>query len=340
MSADRLALLAGVHVVEVSQGLRGAFAGHSLVRLGAQVTRWDTGSPRPDVPDVCDHGKSTLPFPQDDDAVRALLRHADALIDDTADSRLARLAADADGLVHVQVTGMGVTEDDPNPPPGVVDASAGIMWDLGRAGAAPLPVPAGAASTMAGIHAATALVWALLQRRRGVPAPSVVDIAESDVITAQTGTYHLFLRAYGGRWNPAQRPERGSLGSSLGLGALLDCVDGPVLVYVSVPSQLARLHAMMPPDFAARFPTYRDGLVDREGFIAALREWAAPQTRRAALDTAEKYGVVCSPFLDMTELDVGGTLPLLRTERHEPARLPSPWLIGDASSGGSHVSGA
>lgn len=339
MSAGAHTLLEGVRIVEVSDSLRGSFAGHSLVRLGATVERWDTGAHRYEVPVGCDDGKQARPFPPDDQAI-ALLRQVDGVIDDTSSDRVSNLVAGVEGLAYVRVTGLGSSEAQPNPTSALVDAASGIMWDLGSAGAPPLPLPAAAGSTMAGIHAASALLWSLLQRARGERAPAVVDIAEADVITAQTGTYHLFLRAYGGRWAPTQRPERGSLGSSLGLGALLDCLDGPVLVYVSVPSQLSRLHEMMPPEFAELFPTYRDGLADRDGFVDALRKWAAPLTRREALDAAEHYGVVCSPFLDMNELDVGGTLPLLRASRDEKPALPSPWSVSAASPGGADVQGS
>lgn len=338
VSTPRLDLLNGVELIEVSSSLRGAFAGRTLALLGASVTRWDYfGGERDAALTECDEHKKLEPYPVDGAERAARLGAAHGVIDDCGVGALAAACRSA-GVPYVAVTDLGLTEAHPNPAPGLVDAESGIMWDLGRDGAPPLPLPGGVGATLAGIHAATALVWSLLSRT-GDPAPQAVDIATADVVTAQVGTYHTFLRAYGGSWTPTVRPSRGSLGSSLALGALLDCTDGVALVYVTVPGQLARLHAMMPPGFAEKFPTYRDGLVKREDFVAELREWAAIRTRREVLDDAERHGVVCSPFLEMDDLDLGGILPLLRASISDQPSLPLPWLVVGAEVAG-HVPGA
>lgn len=343
MSTDRLNLLEGVDLIEVSTSLRGAFAGRSLALLGASVTRWDLGKERDAALAACDEHKSVRPYPGDEGELAARLNNAGGVIDDRGDEGLAAACGRA-GVPYVAVTEVGMTEACPNPAPGLADAESGIMWDLGRDGAPPLPLPGGVGATLAGIHAATALVWSLLGGPGGPggprgTSPRTVDIATADVVTAQVGTYHTFLRAYGGSWTPTVRPSRGSLGSSLALGALLDCTDGVALLYVTLPGQLARLHAMMPAGFADRFPTYRDGLLKREEFVAELREWAGTRTRREVLDEAERHGVVCSPFLEMDDLDAGGILPLLRGSPGAEPSLPLPWLVERAEVAG-HVPGA
>ena len=327
-----ITLLHGVTIVEVTTSLRGAFAGACLRDLGASVTRIDLGRPRPGVPDSCDDGKIVVTAGPDE--VALLLAGADVVIEDQDDDWVAQLAARSPARpVTLSVTGLGRTAECANPPELCVQAESGVMWSIGADGGRPQPVPEGAASTLAGINGACAALWLLFLREMGRSGgPLHADVAEADVIAAQTGTYQM-IRQYHNRapWQPHRVVNDGGPGCDLILGALVQAIDGPVYVQINTPEQVKRLHALLPEEFRVAIPTYVDGLRHRSVFHSWVARFAAAHTRAELLAIAEDNGLVIAALLELEDLDVGGVLPLLRSSADEVPQLPRPWLVENAA---------
>jgi crotonobetainyl-CoA:carnitine CoA-transferase CaiB-like acyl-CoA transferase len=329
MTGLRVDLLAGVRVAEVSCSLRGAFAGKCFHGLGAAVTRVDLGLRRRGVPPSCDWGKTTTTSSQP--ALPAALAGMDLVIEDLDDPVVVEAVASlADPPVLVSVTGLGRDQGVPNPPELVVQAHSGVLWSTGAPGGSPSPVPAGLPSTLAAVHAASAGLWCLWQRatKPADQAPRHVDVSEADLVLAQTGTYRIFLRYYGGSWTEQSRPGGRGIGSTLMLGEIVDAADGPIYLQIANQRQLCRLHKLLGSEFADRFPTYRECLIARDGYRRYLERFAAGRTRAELLELSMTGDLVAAPFLSFDDLGPDGLLPLIMPGADEAGgALPLPWLI-------------
>jgi crotonobetainyl-CoA:carnitine CoA-transferase CaiB-like acyl-CoA transferase len=184
--------LEGVRVVDLTVGVCGPLAGMLLAELGADVTKVETpeGDPASDwgppelagaAPAYADlnRRKTVERIDVGDGAGRArldqLIASADVLIDDDSAAVLARAGIDraglADrhpGLIHCTITGFGEEGPLAGVPASelVVQAMATTFLGFGRLGDPPVRMGADSASANTGMHAAQAVMAALLQRYR------------------------------------------------------------------------------------------------------------------------------------------------------------------------------
>jgi len=176
--------LAGVRVVEWTEGLAGSFAGFLLTTLGAEVVTIESQAAHPTPASrVLDRAKRSV----DATCWNACARGADLTITDESGPAVAA----ADGLVTCRVTTWG----DLGAPGGLpaeeplVAAMTGVQAMQWSWSGRPVWIVTPMVSYMTGMLAAVGVVGALFARRRGAPGQSVRVSHLDGVIALNSGTY-------------------------------------------------------------------------------------------------------------------------------------------------------
>jgi crotonobetainyl-CoA:carnitine CoA-transferase CaiB-like acyl-CoA transferase len=177
-----MSLLSGIRVLEISDGFVD-FGGRMLAELGADVVAVAGSEARGDERDIAwHHGKVRLEA-GDPDAVFAIARKADIILDGqrTGDRfGLDVIAAEVPDLIHVRVnTLMGVSSPATDL---TLMAQSSLMAVTGDADRAPLRFPGEQAYALTGIQAATAALMALFARRR-TGRGQAVDVSALQSVT-------------------------------------------------------------------------------------------------------------------------------------------------------------
>lgn len=205
-SRDPQLPLAGIRVLELGQLLAGPFAGTLLAYFGAEVVKVEspgTGDPIRGWRLLDDSGTSywwrsvgrnklcvTADLRQEEGRalVRRLAASCQVLIENFRPGTMERwglgpddLAAENPGLVYARVSGYGQTGPS-SPLPGyasVCEAVGGLRYLTGHPGEPPVRANLSLGDTLAGLHAALGIAFALLGRQQAGSdgAGQVVDVA-------------------------------------------------------------------------------------------------------------------------------------------------------------------
>ena len=304
------ALLAGIHVVELSRHVAGAYCGLLLAQLGASVTRFGpptdavgSSRTRDAMNQVLHAGKIREPL--DDARVQAAFAAARVVIveKDDHDDRLAhhvervmgRRAVLRDDATVVVLSASGSGEGY-RPGCGLTSSAAAAMsWAIGEPSRMPLTPPYDIVDYQAGTSAAGAALVALLADS-GAPC-SPIDVASRDVIAQLVCTLAQNYLPFGREWQrDGRRPFMS--GGIYPLG-LFTCKDGYVALYCRGDEQwLGILKAMGDPSWshAERFKDPR--VIARRHSDEAdshLLPWLAQHTKSDIMQMGLDFGFPAAP---------------------------------------------
>jgi len=176
--------LAGIHVVEWTEGLAGTFAGFLLASLGADVVTIETPAACPTLANrVLHRDKRSV----DATCWHACVRSADVTVTDEAGP----IVEGTDGLVACRVTTWGDLGAPGGLPPEepLVAAMTGVQAMQWSWAGRPVWIVTPMVSYMTGMLAAVGVVGALFARHRGAPGQAVRVSQLDGVIALNSGTY-------------------------------------------------------------------------------------------------------------------------------------------------------
>ncbi len=354
---DRLRLLEGVRVVELSHGVSGAYCGKILAQLGAAVCRVgpDTSmmastETRAAMQHVL-HGCKTR-LEADSAELRDALSGADVIIAETGsdDTSLKSLV---DGVVDgrivtpssatVLMLSAAAGKDGPIPACTLTSAAWGAMsWAIGEPAREPLTVPYEIGDHEAGISSAAAAVASLLGGQWA--ARKLVDVSARDVLTQFVGMLAQNYLPYGRPWQrDGRRPFKS--GGIYPLG-LFSCKDGHVAIYCRSDREWHGIIKAMGDPAWSNEPRLRDArLVAREHSDEAdshFLPWLAQHTKTELLELGLKFGFPAAPVRVIDEVlhDVQfryrGSLHPEAVGRDGPVMVPTvPWRIRESAEAGA-----
>ena len=370
--------LSGLVVLDLTRVLAGPYATQLLGDLGAEVWKVERPGAGDETrhwgpPFVAGHSayflsvnrnkrSAALDFenPAHRDALLRAAREADVVVENFVPGDLARYGLDAASLrrakpelIVCSITGFG--QDGPYAElPGydaVLQGFVGLMSVTGEADGRPLKVGVAVIDVLAGIHAASAILAALVGRLRGgggahldlalfeVGVASLVNVAQSALSTGRPARRH-------GTAHPTIVPYQ-----------TFAAADGELVVAVGNDAQWRRLcEAIGASDLAAdpRFAANPGRVLHREDVVGALSARLAKRGRDAWLATLRDARVPAGAVRGMDEvvrdqalaqrdmvrrgaLDGGMAVDLLampwRIEgARPPLRLPPPLLGRDTAA--------
>ncbi len=243
------------------------------------------------------------------DLVRRLSATVDVVIESFRPGRMAdwglgyeALSAANPGLVLTSLSGFGQTGPYREKPGfgTVAETGSGFAAINGWPDTPPTSPPFGFADSLAGISAAMGTAMALYGRER-TGRGEHVDVALYEPLMFMLGDMVLNFTATG--------HVQGRVGNGTGSASprgVYEASDGKWLsIAASNQGIAARLFsAMGRPELIEdpRYATNAQRMKHNEELQQKVREWVGAQTRDDALDTLEKFEVVCSPVNDSSDI--------------------------------------
>ncbi len=316
--------LAGLKVVELARILAGPWAGQLLADLGAEVTKVERpgggddtrGWGPPFAPDGsaayfhgCNRGKASVAIdvatPEGQDAVRALVRDADVLIENFRVGGLARygldyatLSAVNPRLVYCSITGFGQT----GPYAAragydfIVQAMGGIMDLTGEPAGEPQKIGVAFADIFTGVYAATAIL-AALRGRDSTGTGCHIDMALLDVQVAVLANQAMNYLVGG-----AVPHRLGNAHPNIAPYQVFAVADGHVVVAVGNDTQFERLCALLGVPCDERFATNAGRVGNRDSLDALLAPALALRRRDEFLAALAAAGIAGGPINDVAQV--------------------------------------
>ncbi|HYM80718.1 MAG TPA: CoA transferase [Candidatus Limnocylindria bacterium] len=318
--------LAGITVLDLSRVLAGPYATQLLGDLGAEV--WKVERPGlgdetrawgpPFVAGVSayflsvNRNKRSVALDFNDGAARAAVRRAalasDVVVENFVPGDLARYGLDASSLrrdrpdlIVCSITGFG--QDGPYATlPGydaVMQGFTGLMSVTGAPDGPPTKVGVAVIDVLTGVHAAAAILAALVGRLRGaggahldlalyeVGVASLVNLSQAALATGQPARRH-------GNAHPQIVPYQ-----------TFQAADGLLVVAVGNDEQWRRLcSALDAPELAsdARYASNPERVLHRTGVVEDLSRRFASRPRAAWIERLQAARVPCGPVRDLDEV--------------------------------------
>jgi crotonobetainyl-CoA:carnitine CoA-transferase CaiB-like acyl-CoA transferase len=345
--------LAGIRIVDLSRVLAGPLATMTLGDLGANVIKVERAGTGDETrswgPPFDPRGESAyylsinrnkisvavdLDSPEDVDLLCALIRGADAVVDNfrpgTLERRgvsIDRLLTESPELVWCTITGFGPDSARPGYD-FVVQAESGWMAITGEPLGEPMKVGVALADVIAGKDATTAVLAGLAARGRGRVAAerrTFVSLAGSAVAALVNVAQNALVSGVDAkRWGNAH--------ANLVPYELFRAADRPIVIAVGSDAQWrACAEALGLPQLAsdARLATNAGRLANRELVVGAMRERVATRPAQRWLDALAAVGVPAGIVRSVPEAltDVHAS-PLTGVPPNAPGvvRLPPPML--------------
>ncbi|HVF64605.1 MAG TPA: CoA transferase [Casimicrobiaceae bacterium] len=319
--------LRGLKVLELGQLIAGPFAGKTLAEFGADVIKVEP----PGVGDplrkwrmlrdgtsvwweVQSRNKRSvcldLREPEGQEAVRALAREADVVIENFKPGTLERwglgwerLHAENPKLIMLRISGYGQTGPYRDKPGfGVLGESMGGLRHLtGEPGRVPVRVGVSIGDTLSALHGVIGVLIALYHRSANGGAGQVVDVALYESVFNVTESLLPEYDAFG-----AVRGRAGSALPGIAPTNAYPCKDGQyVLVAGNGDSIFRRLmRAIGRPDLEAD-PSlaHNDGRVTRSDELdAAITEWTQQRSRDEVLAAIDAADVPAGPIYSIADI--------------------------------------
>jgi crotonobetainyl-CoA:carnitine CoA-transferase CaiB-like acyl-CoA transferase len=319
--------LAGLKVVELARILAGPWAGQLLADLGAEVIKVE----RPGAGDdtrgwgppfaadgsaayfhSCNRGKASVAIDlesvEGQDAVRALVREADVLIENFKVGGLAKygldhasLAAVNPRLIYCSITGFG--QDGPYASRAgydfMVQGMGGIMDLTGEPNGSPQKIGVAFADIFTGVYASTAIL-AALRGREATGAGCHIDMALLDVQVAVLANQAMNYLIGG------TVPHRmGNAHPNIAPYQTFAVADGHVIVAVGNDGQYRRFCALLGVSELGedeRFASNADRVRNRVLLDAALAPVIAQRHRDELLAALAANGVPGGPINDVAQV--------------------------------------
>ena len=337
-------LLHGLRVVELSQGVAGAYCGLTLAQLGASVARCSAptrligSGVTQTLMQQHLHGLKSTFLPG---ALDAELARADVVVVETAAQghplahRMLELARGAKGVgreaIVVVLSAHGIEEDSQVQGCGLTSsAGSGMSFAIGSPGVEPLCLPYDITDYQSGVNGAAAALAGLLGRM-GAGGP--IEVASRDVLANLVGTLAQNYLPFGRPWR--REGTRPSLSGGVYPCGLFPCKDGYVAVYCRGTAEWrGMLRAMGNPQWSEEekfddpkiVATYHADEADSHMF-----PWLAQYTRAELMQLGIEYGFPAAPvryvreaLLDEQFAFRGSYGVLQGGEGQPPLRVPSP----------------
>lgn len=323
--ADRVPILGGIRVLDLTHVLAGPYATTMLADLGAEVLkiekpgRGDTtrGTP-PFAGDVSHYfaavnwGKRSvgldLKHPQGRELFLKLVERADVVIDNFRAGTLEDLDLGYDVLraanpriIRCAISGFGQTGPLAHKPAfdAIIQAMSGFMAVTGERGGAPLRCGVSVGDVAAGAFAVAGIALALYERER-TGAGQEIDVGMFDSLVSFM-SYYLTLYQVNGK----EPPRVGSEHASMVPLSSYATKDGYVCIAAFNDSFWKRMckaigHEELTTD--SRFATVRDRQRNRDACNAALQEIFAERPTAEWVALLEAVDVPVSPILGIGAL--------------------------------------
>ena len=332
-ASDPPRALEGVRVVECGVAIAGPLAGRYLAHLGADVIKVESRSrsaamgarmPAWAPPDVGLAGGDMLAgnntfnaekrgvglelkSPEGRELLDRIIEQSDVFLTNFSVPAINSLQIDYEhvravnpDIVYVSMPGYGSGEGPyrdykswgPN-----LSSFSGLDYLTGDPDRQPAMTPVPLPDYIAGYHAVTAIISALLHRERG-GAGQWIDISQFESAVACLGPY-IGQVSLGGE-EPNRNGNRSPGASPRGI---FPTIDDDRWVAVSARNDgewRALAHAVGRPEWAAdpRFQTFEGRRAHEDELEAALAEWCAGRTREEATFVLQAAGVAAAPVQD------------------------------------------
>ena len=321
-----------LRVVEISNGIAGAYCGWLLQQMGAEVVRIGT---LPTAGDGADPITLALAYYAAGKKVTLAegaaeaVAGADLVITDDATNftaltgrSIAELAAGQPGTVFGVTSVFGLTGPLADVPAAAIDAQAeaGVAWALGEPGRPPLAIPPGILECQAGAHLAAACLMA----RLAGTAPTggrIVDIALTDVLAHYVGVNCRFYIHHGMTWRRAGRRASDSGGAYPFV--ILPCADGAVCLSGRTRAEWERFVEAMGTPAWSQEPRYQKlramGQQYPEEVDALIAPWLAARTKAEIEEIADRFRLTIAPLRNLNDV--------LATPQFAAREFLRPWTV-------------
>ena len=324
-SQDRIRLLEGVRVLDLTTSIAGPYAALLLADFGASVIKVE----RREGDDTRGWGPPflaqqslwflavnrnkrsvTLDFstPQGRDLLHALVAQHDVVVTNQVGRSQKKLGIDYatlsalhPGLVHVSITGFGVQGERSDLPSYdlIAEGYSGVMDLTGEADAPPQKVGTPAADLLAGMDAAMA-VAAALYRRRADGKGCAIDISMVESMTRFMAPRLVSFLGSG------ELPRRsGARDSVVAVYQSFDTADEPITLGLGNDGIWRRFWAAVgEADYGAeaRFRTNKDRREARPEIVARIQSVLRQRKRRDWLDLFAQHRIPAGPINRLDEV--------------------------------------
>lgn len=324
--------LAGIRVADFSWVWAGPFAGMQLAHLGAEVIKIESGKrtdlgrrlaifPRGMPPGInrsgyfnqWNQGKQSLQLdlghPEAPALVKALVARCDVVLENFAKGVMDRLGmgyavlrAANPRIVYASITGFGLTGPLSHymgygP---AISPLSGLSALTGYPGGAPRELGLSVGDPTAGIHAATAIQAALLERETSGEGQHIdVSLWEATAAFAAEGWLDYAM-------NGREPERRGNRDSQMAPHGCFRCAgeDDWLSIACATEAEWRALCEVVDSDLAAdpRFATASDRKAHEDALDARISAWSAGQERWQATRALQAAGVPAFPSLSARDL--------------------------------------
>lgn len=318
--------LSEITVIEVGGLASAPYASHLLVEMGARVISLEPFNgklarhygPFPkDKPEIeqsalhtfLDTGKESITINFDDRSdqlwLAERLTSSDIFLTALDKSALTQAGLDYDSLkqthphlIYCAISNFGWAGLYAGRLGSAIHASAlsSTSWAIGSPDKAPLQLPLTLADTQGGVHAAAAVMAALIQRD-DTGCGQFIDISVADILANYAGIQSSLMIYYGLQWQRAGHQAFGTMGPyPLGL---YPCKDGMVVMIARSTRDWDQfLKAMGNPDWADN-PRYRDQVAMGRDYSAEVDVLISPliarYTQQELFKLARQWGFPMAP---------------------------------------------
>ena len=340
-------VLDGYRVLDITQYLAGPAATNLMVQLGAEVIKLEIGphgEPVRNFPFCRDgrsgyfiqqnRGKKSLCLdpkqPEGLDLIKRLLRHCDVFIENFAPGVIGRLGLDWEtvrkinpNIIMCSISAFG-QEGPLAAHPGfdyIAQAYAAVTDLIGEPDRAPSMPMLAFGDVGTGVHALTAIGYALLDRERNGAGGQWLDISLLDTYFHH---HEVSVQAYSASGGKIVPHRSGSHHYAVGPSGIFKAKEGHLMILALLHQWPILCRAMGREDLIAD-PKFVDNdarMVNRTEMIALIEAWLQTlPSDAAALELLEKARIPCAPILSVPQAMAHPHLIERRTVRTIEDRL-------------------
>lgn len=320
-------VLDGYRVLDITQYLAGPAATNLMVQLGAEVIKLEIGphgEPVRNFPFCRDgrsgyfiqqnRGKKSLcldpKHPEGLDLIKRLLRHCDVFIENFAPGVIGRLGLDWEtvrkinpDIIMCSISAFG-QEGPLAEHPGfdyIAQAYAAVTDLIGEPDRAPSMPMLAFGDVGTGVHALTAIGYALLDRERNGAGGQWLDISLLDTYFHH---HEVSVQAYSASGGKIVPHRSGSHHYAVGPSGIFKAKEGHLMILALLHQWPILCRAMGREDLIED-PRFKDNdarMANRAEMIALIEAWLQTlPSDAAALELLEKARIPCAPILSVPQ---------------------------------------